>query len=367
MTMDRRKFLTRAAAGGASVAVAAVAPKTEAQPALMRAERKRPPNAVGLLYDSTLCIGCKACVAGCREANGMPAVVPEEHRDWNKGTWDSAKDISGTTLNVIKAYVNGTMAVKDRAEDGFAFIKRQCLHCVDPSCVSACPVSAMIKDEDTGIVSHDVDRCIGCRYCVYACPFQVPKFDYDDPFGKIEKCQLCNHLLAEGKLPGCVEHCPTGATVFGRYDDLEREARQRLELKPGDEYGYPRGDVSGKIGSDIPANEKVIEAAYLPTVYGENILGGTQALYLSAVPFDLLGLPWGDDRYGRPIPDHAYARLTEGIQHFLYTGMIVPAIALTALVLIARRNFDKHHHEAEDDADGNVSKTEKGGKETPSS
>ena len=262
-SINRRRFLGGMAAGGAAVAAAATPDAARAEP-FMREAKARSENAYGLLYDSTLCIGCKACVAGCKEANGMPVEIPAELRDWNEGTWDTAKDLSGDTLNVIKVYMHGTVAEKDRAENGFAFVKRQCLHCVDPSCMSACPVSAMIKDPETGIVSHDADRCIGCRYCVYACPFGGPKYEYDDPFGKIQKCQLCNHLLPEGKLPGCVETCPTGATLFGRYDDLQKEAHRRLELQPGDAYEYPRGDVSeefARIASHLAQARSILAAA----------------------------------------------------------------------------------------------------------
>jgi Fe-S-cluster-containing dehydrogenase component len=342
MTMNRRDFLKGVAGGGAAAAAATAAGDVQA---LERDPMERPAEALGLLYDSTLCVGCKACVAGCKRANDMPAEIDPDQRDWNAGTWDSAKSLSGRTLNVIKVYRNGTVEQKDRAENGFAFIKRQCLHCVDPSCVSCCPVSAMIKDPETGIVSHDVDRCIGCRYCVFACPFQVPKFEYDEPFGQIQKCQLCKHLLAEGQLPGCVESCPTGATLFGRVDDLQKEGHRRLSLKPGDTYAYPRGDINGKYGPDTPPNEKIVQAEYLPEVYGETVLGGTQTLYLSAVPFDKLGLPWGN------VPDKSYATQTEGVQHFLYTGMIAPAAVLTGLILLARRNFDQHHPEDDEDQD----------------
>ncbi len=341
MTINRRDFLKGVAGGGA--AVAAVATTAGDAQAIQRAPKDRPPDAVGLLYDSTLCVGCKACVAGCKRANNMPPEIDPGQQGWNSGTWDSPKDLSGSTLNVIKVYRNGTVEQKDRAENGFAFIKRQCLHCVDPSCVSCCPVSAMIKDPETGIVSHDKDRCIGCRYCVFGCPFQVPKYEFNDAFGQIQKCQLCKHLLAEGELPGCVASCPTGATLFGRVEDLRKEGHRRLSLKPGDTYAYPRGDINGKYGLYNPPNEKVVAAEYLPEVYGENVLGGVQALYLSAVPFDKLGLPHGN------VPDHAYATETEGVQHLLYTGMIAPAVVLTGLILLARRNFDKHHPEDEED------------------
>ncbi len=359
MSINRRAFLSRVAAGGAATASAAVGTNAHA---LQRMPKPRVPEAVGLLYDSTLCVGCKACVAGCKAANDKPVERPAGHAFWNSRVspdqgdwvvretgdlqpiWDTAQDTSGDTLNIIKAYINGTAEVKDREEDGFAFIKRQCLHCNDPSCVSACPVSAMIKDPETGIVRHDVSRCIGCRYCVFACPFGIPKYQYDNAFGKIAKCELCYHRLDQGELPGCVSSCPTGATLFGRVDDLEREARRRIQLKPGDTYVYPRGDINGRYGPYTPSHEKVITAQYRPEIYGDKVLGGTQTLYLSAVSFDRLSLP-----YGPHIPDAMYATQTEGVQHFLYTGMIAPAVVLTALILIARRNVDQHHQEAEEE------------------
>jgi Fe-S-cluster-containing dehydrogenase component len=344
MPLNRREFLKRSAAASAAATATAATPGTAS--ALSRPPKEVPPEAVGLLYDSTLCVGCKACVSACKRENGMPSDVSPDQTGWNPEIYDSAKGLSGKTLNVIKVYRDGAMEQKDRETDGFAFIKRQCLHCVDPSCVSCCPVSAMTKDPVSGIVSHHPDRCIGCRYCVFACPFQVPVYEYDEAFGQIQKCQMCQHRLAEGKLPGCVESCPTGATLFGRVADLKKEAHRRLALKPGDSYDFPRGDISGRIGDDVPGHEKVIEAAYLQEVYGEKVLGGTQALYLSAVPFDKLGLPWKD------VPDHGYGAETEGVQHLLYKGMIAPAAVLTALILLARRNFDQHHHEVDEEDEG---------------
>lgn len=342
MAINRRQFLRSAATATTAAAAAGVMAAPEAD-AVERPPKAISPDAVGLLYDSTLCVGCKACVAACKRANDMPPEIDPSQAAWNPGIWDTAEDTSGKTLNVIRVYRNGTMEEKDRAIDGFAFIKKQCYHCVDPSCVSACPVSAMRKDPKTGIVSHDPSRCIGCRYCVYACPFRVPKFEYDRAFGQIRKCQMCRHRLAEGELPGCVDSCPTGATLFGRVDDLKAEAHRRLELKPGDTYAYPRGDISGFIGPKMPDNDKIVEAVYLPEVYGEKVLGGTQALYLAAVPFDKLGMPY------KNVPDHSYAAQTEFTQHALYKGMIMPGAVLTGLILLARRNADQHHHEAEDE------------------
>ena len=182
MTINRRDFL-RAGVGG-TAAVAACATLAPA-PAEARGNKTLPPNAIGLLYDSTLCIGCKACQSACKTANQLPL-------DDNIGEklWDSPLDLSGKTYTVIKLYQNGTMEHKDQAENGFAHLKRQCLHCVDPSCVSACPVQAMQKNPDVGIVTYNADACIGCRYCVAACPFGVPQFQYDTPVPRIAKCQL---------------------------------------------------------------------------------------------------------------------------------------------------------------------------------
>ncbi|HSV29736.1 MAG TPA: 4Fe-4S dicluster domain-containing protein, partial [Candidatus Omnitrophota bacterium] len=152
MTMKRRDFLRATATGSAAVAACAtLAPS----PAEARGNLPIPQNAVGLLYDSTLCIGCKACMSACKEANQLPL-----EDNVGGGLWDTPLDLSGKTYTVIKMYQHGTMEHKDKAENGFAHIKRQCLHCADPSCVSACPVTAMTKNPETGIVEYNKDACI---------------------------------------------------------------------------------------------------------------------------------------------------------------------------------------------------------------
>lgn len=342
MSINRRSFL-RGVAGGGAVAAAGMTGAEEAQ-ALQRTPKPRLPEAIGLLYDSTLCVGCKACVSGCKQANDLPAEIMDNHAGWNDGIWDTPTDLSADTFNIIKVYQNGTMETKDSDENGYAFIKRQCFHCVDPSCISACPVTALTKNSETGIVEYDADRCIGCRYCVYACPFGVPKYEYNDAFGEIRKCELCRHKLAENELPGCVEHCPTGATLFGKVEDLYEEGKRRTALEPGDVYAFPMGDINGNVGTPREPHEKVIAAKYQPEVYGEKVLGGTQTLYVSAVSFDKLGLPYGN------VPDYMYSTETEGVQHTLYRGMVAPVIVLSGLVLLARRTFHRHHHEVEEDA-----------------
>lgn len=326
--MDRRQFLKGVFAGTAATAACSVAPVQEAE-AIARDPLPLPEGAVGMLYDSTICVGCKACVAACKRANDMPVDIPYDLSSWNGETWDTAEDLGGKTLNVIKVYQNGTMETKDAEENGFAFIKRHCLHCVDPSCVSVCPVKAMTKDDVTGIVSHDKDRCIGCRYCVLGCPFGVPRYQYDDAFGQITKCKFCEHLQADGQLPACCDVCPTGASLFGDVRELQAEADRRLAAQPGDIYVFPRGNLSAKPEDQRAGHEAPLKT-YKKHVYGQTEVGSTQVRYLSAVNFDKLGLP--------ALPEQAFSAVSEGLQHTLYKGMIAPAVLLGGLMYFAYRN-----------------------------
>lgn len=313
MSISRRDFLKGALAGGSLLAAGATAEARE--------NKVMPGEALGLLYDSTLCIGCKACVSACKEVNDMPPEFSTEGH-----LWDTPLDISGKTLNVIKVYQNGTAENKDSETDGFAFMKVSCLHCADPSCVSACPVSAMTKDPVTGIVGYDKDACIGCRYCVAACPFGVPRFQYDKALPQISKCQLCRHRMKDGKYAACAEVCPTGATLYGKVKDLHAESQRRLALKPGDYAVFPRGNINTHDQSSHTAKA----AKYIPHIYGEKEVGGTQMLKLSAVPFDKLGMP--------TLPDQSFAAKSETLQHTLYGGLIAPLAFLGVLSFIAKRN-----------------------------
>jgi Fe-S-cluster-containing dehydrogenase component len=326
MSLSRRDFLKGALAGGTLLA-------TGATPAEARPNKVMPEEAVGLLYDSTLCIGCKACVSACKEANNMPPEFSTEDH-----LWDTPLDISGKTLNVIKMYEDGNGETKDSEKDGFAFMKVSCLHCADPSCVSACPVSAMHKDPVTGIVGYNKDACIGCRYCVAACPFGVPRFTYDKAIPQISKCQLCRHRMPDGKYAACAEVCPTGATLYGKVKDLHAEALRRVALKPGEYAVFPRGNINTH---DQPP-QTAQAAKYLPHVYGEKEVGGTQMLKLAAVPFEKLGMP--------TLPDRSYASRSETLQHTLYGGLIMPLAFLGVLTYAAKRNVDH------DDDDGDEKK-----------
>lgn len=315
--MNRRDFL-KASLGG----VAALGSGT----ALARPNREPAPQAVGMLYDSTLCIGCKACVAKCKEVNGMPPEI-----DGDNLQWDSARDLSPQTLNVIKLYENGSGEKKDRETDGYAFEKRSCMHCVDPGCVSVCPVTALRRHPVTGIVTYHKDACIGCRTCMTGCPYNVPRYDFNNPVGEIHKCQLCNQAGVEridkGMMTGCAEACPTGATLFGPREALLAEAKRRMELKPGEIYNYPRGDVTKP---DSHHEKEVPE--YLQHVWGEKEAGGTNVMHISSVPFDKLGMP--------PLGERSYASISETVQHTLYSYMVLPAVVLGGLSYVVRRNTE---------------------------
>jgi Fe-S-cluster-containing dehydrogenase component len=281
MALDRRTLLRGlVTAGAATVGGGATA---------ARAAVRAAPDAVGLLYDSTQCIGCKACVEACRAANGLEP----DTSGYGTALYQAPLDLSARAKNVIKVYREGEKS---------AFMKAQCMHCLDPACTSACMLGALAKREK-GIVSYDASLCIGCRYCQMACPFNVPKFEWAKVAPKIVKCELCRHRLAEGKLPACVEVCPRGAVIYGTRADLLAEAKRRIAAHPD---------------------------RYVPKVYGETDGGGTQCLYLAAVPFQKLGLP---DLGTEPVPAVAHA-----VQHGIYRGFVAPVALYAALAAVLVRN-----------------------------
>ncbi|MFN8093715.1 MAG: hydrogenase 2 operon protein HybA [Vicinamibacteria bacterium] len=282
----RRALRVLAGTGAATAGMAAATPASAA-----RAAKAVPPEAVGMLYDTTKCIGCKACVVACREANGL---LPDTSLD---GLHQAPLDLNGRTKNVIKLYREG---------EKISFFKAQCMHCVDPACASACMLHSLHKNETTGIVEYDPQYCVGCRYCQMACPFGVPKFEFEKAAPKIVKCEMCRHLLAQGKIPACCDVCPRHAVVYGKRSELLAEAKKRIESQPG---------------------------RYVPHVYGETEAGGTQVLYLSHVPFEKLGLP----AYGpEGVPTTAYS-----IQEGLYKGFVAPVVLYAALGAVMWRNRGK--------------------------
>ncbi len=283
MAVDRRALLKGLAAAAGATAVAT--------PAVASRRREAPPDAVGMLYDATLCIGCKACVVACRQANNLEY---EPH----SSLWDDPVDLSGRTKNIIKVYREG---------ERISFMKQQCMHCLDPGCVGACMMGSFQKREH-GIVTWKGERCIGCRYCAVACPYNIPKFEWDKAFPLVVKCEMCSHRIAEGGIPACCEVCPRKAVIYGRYSELLAEAKRRVAAQP---------------------------ERYYPKVYGEKDGGGTQVLYLTAreVPFDRLGLP---DLGEEPVPE-----LVRTVQHGIYKGFIAPVALYVVLGAVMLRNRKK--------------------------
>jgi len=242
MELSRRKFLKLAGAAGA--AGAALAPcAARASTAILGGR--------GLLIDTTRCVGCRACEAACSEKNALPE--PALAGD------DRVFDVRRTTAPHVYTVVNRYPNPKDASAP--RYVKTQCMHCVEPACASACPAKALERTASGPVVYHQ-ERCLGCRYCMVACPFGVPQFEYDKAAPYIRKCSFCADRQAAGQLPACADACPSGALQFGDRAALLEEARTRIYQDP----------------------EK-----YVHHVYGETEAGGTSVLYITDVPFERLG------------------------------------------------------------------------------
>jgi len=213
-----------------------------------RVSAQESPNKSGkaVLVDTSKCVGCWWCYAACKHAHNLPETIkpdPQNPPELSSDVW--------TTLNTGKI------------DNEWFFAKRQCMHCEFPACVNACPVGALEKT-DAGPVVYDERKCIGCRYCMVACPFGVPSFEWEDPIPWIRKCDFCADQLAEGLEPACVSACPMGALKFGEREDLLAEARQRIAAEPN---------------------------KYVDHIYGEKEAGGTSWLYISTTPVEKMGFP----------------------------------------------------------------------------
>lgn len=259
MSLSRRDFLKMCGAGAAMLGMGATTAPSE----LTRSSNAAPispKHSAGVLIDTTRCVGCKSCQQACKIANNLP-------------TDDRPVALSATTLTIVDFRNISTKVDQPDIKP----VKRQCMHCEEPACVSVCPVGALEKKAN-GAVAYDADKCIGCRYCMVACPYGVPKYDWNSPNPKINKCaQGC---MADGKrsVPACVQACPQKALYYGDRQELLTIARNLIANNPN---------------------------KYINHIYGANEVGGTTMLYLSNTPFDQLG--FRTDLPNEPLPNLTWA------------------------------------------------------------
>jgi formate dehydrogenase iron-sulfur subunit len=282
MDVNRRDFLKIAGAGVGSL----VLPSKKVNAAIpVNVE-----NAHAMLYDATKCVGCRACQLACKERAGLPFVTDEN------GMYEMPTDLDGNTWTLIKLYQD---------EETYSFVKKQCMHCIEPACTSVCPVAALEKTPEGPVVYHGY-KCIGCRYCMTACPFEVPKYQWDEVNPFIQKCDFCYDLQAEGQQPACSAACPTGALISGTRAEMLEIAHQRIADNPGKYYDY---------------------------VYGEHEVGGTSMLYISGVSFDKLQYP---ELGEQPIPSVTWPYMKA--VPFVFFGM---ATTMSAIYYVTHRDKEE--------------------------
>lgn len=246
MSLSRRKFLGWIGAAGMTAAAGRKASAATTH------HFEGYPDSMAVLHDITLCIGCRRCEGACNTVNELP---PPEKPFTDLSVLDNQRRTTSKTYTVVNQ--------KPGKGNTSVFVKKQCNHCLEPACASACFVKAFTKTKE-GAVVYDASVCVGCRYCMVACPFEIPTYEYDSAFSpRVMKCTMCHPRVLEGKLPGCVASCPTEALIFGNRDDLLKIARQRITRHPD---------------------------KYVDHIYGEREMGGTAWLYLSGVPFETIGM-----------------------------------------------------------------------------
>jgi formate dehydrogenase iron-sulfur subunit len=294
--LDRRTLLQlglAATAGASTCSLAAEAPKTQEEKQASSAEQ------AGVLVDTTLCIGCRKCEEACNRRNNLPRTA-ESFAD--REVLRSFRRPSESAFTVVNQFPGSPSP--DQAGVPQTYAKVQCMHCLDPSCVSACIVAALTKSAD-GAVVYNPTICIGCRYCQVACPFEIPAYEFHEPLTpRVRKCEFCaDRIKGTGANPACAASCPTEALVFGRRAELLAMAKDRLKRRPD---------------------------RYVNHVYGENEVGGTSWLYLAGRPVREIGL--------LDLPGAAPPRLTEEIQHGIFRYGMIPIAFYGLLSYLWHRN-----------------------------
>lgn len=275
---NRRDFIKFSVAAGISSTLVTGSAKANPKNILS-------PDRMGVLVDTTVCIGCGNCEQACREAHNLSPINEVINQ---RLIQKKSRRPDDTSLTVVNKF-------SDKTEKDI-FVKVQCMHCDHPACVSACIVGAFSKQE-SGSVIWDTDKCIGCRYCMVACPFQVPAFEYDKAINpSILKCDFCFKRTAEGLLPACVENCPMEVMLYGPRTELVRIARERVKKFPD---------------------------RYVNNIYGETEVGGTSWMYLASTNFSDLKFP----KLGK----NEAPGVSESIQHGIFSYFI-PPVSLYALL-----------------------------------
>ena len=300
MTLDRRDFFKLTAA--ASTAMLAGSAKAEDAPESLDYDK-----VYGVLVDTVVCIGCRKCEWACNDANSLPTQELRAFEDTS--VFKHRRRPSHDAFTVVNEFQNVADAAKKYT------IKLQCMHCNDPSCVSACIVGALHKSE-RGPVTYDSWKCIGCRYCMVACPFQIPAYEYHNALDpQVRKCTFCaSRIIEQGGRPACVEICPCEALVFGSRADLIDLAQSRIKSNHG---------------------------RYVNHIYGEKEVGGTSWMYLAGVDFAATGLP----NLGEEPPPH----FTEPIQHGIFKSFVPPLALYGLLGLVMHSLRQREDTEASDE------------------
>jgi formate dehydrogenase iron-sulfur subunit len=273
---DRRSFLKTAGLLTAAITGTLSKPVKASPESILSEDR------MGMLVDTTVCIGCRNCEWACKVAHELP--TPDQQSYADRSLFKEMRRPSEKALTVVNEYKN-----KNNSQIPID-VKVQCMHCDHPACVSACIVGAMTKHSN-GAVTWDTNKCIGCRYCMVACPFQVPSFEFDKALNpKIMKCDFCFERTKDGKLPACADICPVGAITYGKRSELINIAREKIST-------YPE--------------------LYVDHIYGESEIGGTSWLYLASQKFETLQFPKLGDK---PAPG-----VSESIQHGIFAYFVPPA------------------------------------------
>ncbi len=290
---SRRSFFKSAGLLTATIAGASVKTVKAAPENILSEDR------MGVLVDTITCIGCRNCEWACKNAHGLPTGELNGYED--KSVFKEMRRPDSSALTVVNQYEN------EKRINSPINVKVQCMHCDHPACVSACIVGAFSKKENGSII-WDTDKCIGCRYCMVACPFQIPSFEYDkalDP--EIRKCDFCFERTREGLLPACVEICPVEALTYGPRSELIKIARERIKKNPD---------------------------KYFEHIYGENEVGGTSWLYLSNQ--DLAKTKALPNLNTKTAPG-----VSESIQHGIFAYFVPPASLYALLAGIMWLNKKK--------------------------